>query len=142
MFDGPGAVRSENAECVRFVHEYLRVMFLRDLGKAWQVGDGALHREHPVGHHELRRMLGRRRELAIQRGEVTVRIPMYFGEPESCRIDKGGVVEPIEKKGIAAARQCGDRAEARLIACGEDERCFLLEELCESILQLIVKIER
>ena len=52
------------------------------------------------------------------------------------------MVEAVEEHVIAAAEQRRERAEAGLIAGGEDERRLLAEERGEPRLELVVEIER
>jgi hypothetical protein len=95
-----------------------------------------------VSDNELGGMLGRGRELAIERREVAVRIAVDVGKTEACGVDERRMIEAVEEKMITAAGERRDCAETRLIARGEDERRFLLEQSREAFLELVVKIER
>src|SRR6185503_9589571 len=74
--------------------------------------------------------------------EVGVRVAMNLTESETRAVDERRMVETIEKRMIAASEQRRDRAEARLIPRGEDERGFFVKEFGEAALELVVQIER
>ena len=74
--------------------------------------------------------------------EIAVRVAMHVAQAETCSIDQRRMIEPVEKDVIAAADERRKHAEAGLVASGEDERRFFVEERRETCFELVVEIER
>src|SRR5690349_5046132 len=115
------AIVAEDAECVGFVDEYGRLVLLGDLYELWEVDDAAFHREDAVRNDELPRVGRRARELPAESIEVAVGVAMDLAHPEPRGVDERRMIEAIEEDVIIAAKQRGECAEARLVACREDE---------------------
>ena len=84
----------------------------------------------------------RARELARESVEIAVRVAMHLAKSEPRAVDERRVIEPVEEDVIAATDERRERAEARLIARGEDERRRLVEERGEPRFERVVQIER
>ena len=119
-----------------------RAVLLTERDDLVERGKITFHREHPVDHDELARFGWRLDEEAAQGLDVVVVEAMDVGVRQTAAVDDAGVVELVGEDHVPAAGQAADHTEIRLEAGREDQGRFLVTEVCELALELLVHGQR
>ncbi len=109
-----------------------------------EAGDGAVHREHAVGEHELeaRAVGGRLREAALQVGHVVVLVAVALRLAQADAVDDGRVVQLVADDGVVLAQQRLEEAAVRIEGSGVEDRVLGAEEARQPRLQRLVQVLR
>ena len=139
---GAVAVRAQDAQGVRVVQRQRSVVAPRHPHQGRDVGDVAFHRVHAV--HDNHGALAGPVALhaALEVGQVAVVEPFRLPVRQLGPIHDRRVVELVEVHHLAPADEPGDQAQIGRVSGREDETGLLAEELGESVLELLVQIER
>src|SRR4051812_25291111 len=133
---------AQDTECMGIIHENFCTVKLRERHDARKIDDRSFHREDAVGYDQLARFGRCACELALERTQITMRKAMHDAEAQTRAIYNRCVIQFVGEEMVVTTNECGKHTEVRLITRAEHERRFLAHELRETLLELLVKIER
>src|SRR5262249_48591223 len=130
--------RTHEARRVRVVYHYERVIFVREIADASQVGDEAVHREHAIRRDEPRARTGRFLQALLQHAESVVRVAQALRLAEADAVDDAPVIERSGDDGVPFVQQRLEETAVRIETGGIQDGVFHPEEAAQLLFELLV----
>ncbi|MCY1301121.1 hypothetical protein D9M70_507150 [compost metagenome] len=137
MLDDAAAAGAQRAEAVGVVDHQPGALALGRGGQRRQVGEVAVHAEHPVGDHQGV-ALGLVQALGQAVG-VVVQVARETRAGKQPGIQQRGVVEAVFEHRVALPDQRGDGGQVGHVAGGEQQRARPSGEVGERFFQFVVR---
>ena len=139
---GATTVFADKTDRVRVIHHHQRVVFIRQVAHAFQVGDHAVHGEHAVGRDQY--VAGTRFaclfEPRFQLNHVVVGVAETLRFTQAYAVDDGGVVQGVGDNRVFCAEQGLKQTAVGVEAGGVQNRVFHSEEVRQLLLKLLVAV--
>ena len=133
---------ADEADGVAVVHHHHRVVFLRQVADASQVGDDAVHREHAVGGDQPEAARLGLLQLLLERRHVVVGVAEALGLGEPDAVDDRGVVQRVRNDRVLFDEQRLEQAAIGVEAGAVEDRVLHAEEARDPRLELLVLLLR
>ncbi|SPX45653.1 Uncharacterised protein [Klebsiella pneumoniae] len=142
VFVGAAAVFADEADGVGVIDHHQRIVFIRQVANALQVGDHAIHREHAVGgdQHVTRAGLASFFQTRLQLLHIVVGIAEALRFTQTHAVDDRGMVQGVGDNGVFRAEQRFKQAAVGVETGGVEDRVFHTEEIGQLLLQLLMRI--
>ena len=139
---GAATIFADKTDRVRVIDHHQRVVFIRQVTHALQVGDHAVHGEYAVGgdqHMASARFTGLF-QARFQLNHVVVGVAKTLRFTQAYAVDDGGVVQGVGDNRIFCAEQGLEQAAVGVEAGGVENRVFHSEEVRQLLLKLLVAV--
>ena len=142
VFVGAAAIFADKANRVRVIHHYQRVVFIRQIAHAFQVGDHAVHGEHAVGgdQHVAGTGFTGLFQAGFQLNHVVVGVAETLRFAQAYTVDDGGVVQGVGDNRVFCTEQGLKQTAVGVEAGGVQNRVFHSEEVRQLLLKLLVAV--
>ena len=124
------------------IDHHQRIVFIRQVANALQVGDHAIHREHAVGgdQHVTRAGLASFFQTRLQLLHIVVGIAEALRFTQTHAVDDRGMVQGVGDNGVFRPEQRFKQAAVGVKAGGVEDRVFHTEEIGQLLLQLLMRV--
>ena len=141
---GATTVFADKTDRVRVIHHHQRVVFIRQIAHALQVGDHTVHGEHAVGGDQdvASPCFTGLFQARFQLHHVVVGVAETLRFAQAYAVDDGGVVQGVGDNRVFCAEQGLKQTAVGVEAGGVQNRVFHSEEVRQLLLKLLVAVLR
>ncbi len=139
---GTTAIFANEADRVGIINHHQRIVFVRQVADAFQIGNHTVHWEHAVGGNQHVTCAGCTRFLQalFQLNHVVVGIAETLRFTQAHAVDDRGMVQGVGDNGVFCAQQRFKQAAVGIKTGGIQNGVFHTEEACQLLLQRFVAV--
>ena len=139
---GTAAIFADKAHGVRIIDHHQRIVFIRQVADAFQVGDHPVHRENAIGgdQHVASASFARFFQTRFQLLHIVVGIAETLRFTQAHAVDDRRMVQRIRDNSVFRPQQRFKQAAVGIKARGVENRVFHTEEIRQFFLKLLMRV--